>query len=63
MSGYFDQSAHSIESRCVVNDVTQDYGNSIANALQLLQSCTKPSIYSEQEMTFGNFDVNYHFAD
>ena len=33
----------------------QDCSNSIANALELLQSCTKPSIYSVASI--GNFNV------
>ena len=28
-----------------IDSLVQDYSNSIANALELLQSCTKPSIY------------------
>ena len=28
-----------------INSLVQDCSNSIANALELLQSCTKPSIY------------------
>ena len=28
-----------------IDGLVQDCGNSIANALELLQSCTKPSIY------------------
>ena len=29
-----------------IKDLVQDCSNTIANALELLQSCTKPSIYS-----------------
>ena len=36
--------------------LVQDYSNSIANALEVLRSCTKPSIYSTQfvRYTIGN---------
>ena len=30
-----------------IHGLEQDCSNSIANTLELLQSCTKPSIYSE----------------
>ena len=33
----------------LINGLVQDYSNSIANALQLLQFCTKPS-YSRKVM-------------
>ena len=29
-------------------DIAEDYGNSIANALELPQSCTKPSVLPKQ---------------
>ena len=31
-----------------IDGLVQDCSNSIANALELLQSCTKPSIYSSE---------------
>ena len=33
-----------------VDDLVQDDSNSIANALELLQSCTKPSICEQQRL-------------
>ena len=30
---------------CYVDGLVQDYSNSIANAVELLQSCTKPSMW------------------
>ena len=43
----------------------QDCSNSIANALELLQSCTKPSIYEsfgieELKVTSGPNDAIWH---
>ena len=35
--------------------LAQDYSNSIANALELLQSCTKPSIYHQITPGKGSF--------
>ena len=31
-----------------IDDLVQDYSNTIANALELLQSCTKPSIWHKR---------------
>ena len=31
-----------------INGLMQDYSNSIADALELLQSCTKPSIWGDE---------------
>ena len=36
-----------------IDGLVQDCSNSIANALELVQSCTKPSIYN------GNFCMVY----
>ena len=39
-----------------IDGLVQDCSNSIANALELLQSCTKPSIYASlglRELTLG----------
>ena len=38
--------------------LVQDCGNSIANALELLQSCTKPSIWSLMHSE-ESFVINY----
>ena len=40
------QQTISIDSGDYIDGLVQDCSNSIANALELLQSCTKPSIYS-----------------
>ena len=43
-----DESANQLAQVCTIihiNGLVQDCSNSIANALELLQSCTKPSIY------------------
>ena len=34
-----------ILSHDYIDGLVQDYSNSIANALELLQSCTKPSVF------------------
>ena len=34
-----------------IDGLVQDCNTSIANALEILQSCTKPLIYSEQPIT------------
>ena len=36
-----------------INGLVQDYSNSIANALELLQSCTEPLIYAS-----ANWNIN-----
>ena len=33
-----------VEENCYIDGLVQDWSNSIANALELLQSCTKPSV-------------------
>ena len=43
--------------------LVQDYSNSIAKAMELLQSCTKPSIYCLQILRGNLFTVRpYHSA-
>ena len=45
MSPYGVTSPQSVEGKCLnIDGLVQDCSNSIANALELLQSCTKPSI-------------------
>ena len=36
----------SLVAKCYIDGLVHDCSNAIANALELLQSCTKPSIYS-----------------
>ena len=38
-------------SHIYINGLVQDCSNTIANALELLQSCTKPSIYSDHQVS------------
>ena len=42
---FFFQNEHSGCQQQDINGLVQDGNNSIANALELLQSCTKPLIY------------------
>ena len=49
-----------------IHGLVQDYSNSIANALELLQSCAKPSIYPSKLKTQkvitaspANFQLHY----
>ena len=53
--------AHSYwnETLSNIDYLVQDYSNPIANALELLQSCTKPSIYSE--IYVHAFYIHIHF--
>ena len=37
--------SHTLRHNLIINGLVQDCSNSTANALELLQSCTKPSIY------------------
>ena len=41
---------HSLKLNCYINGVVQDCSISIANALEILQSCTKPSIFLIQTL-------------
>ena len=42
-----------------LNGLVQDCSNSIANALELFQSCTKPSIWTRSSMT----KIGQYFVD
>ena len=47
IQSYYDKIwMSSIDFHCNIDGLVQDCSNSIANALELLQSCTKPSIWS-----------------
>ena len=43
-----------------IDGLVQDCSNSIANALELLQSCTKPSIYCIQAIFLGHNELKKH---
>ena len=43
--------------RCCFDDLVQDYSISISNALQILYSNTKPSIFCGYELEFGYFNI------
>ena len=44
-----------------INGLVQDCSNSIANALELLQSCAKASIYTDRRAN-GRNKSNYEFS-
>ena len=44
-----------------IDGLVQDCSNSIANALEFLQSCTKPSIYSDMSVRLEHLQPNIFF--
>ena len=51
------QVVKSIQWRFYIDGLVQDCSNSIANALELLQSCTKPSICCSCELFIQNISI------
>ena len=52
-----DENCRKYYTGAVSNGLVEDYSHSVATALELIQSCTKPSIYQLCEMTETNFKI------
>ena len=50
---------NSLNFHAHVDGLVQDCGNSSALAMELLQSCTKPSMYSYRKPVFTSWDDKY----